>query len=1078
MSRTCEYCGTSLPEGAKACPACGGPVTEKKPPSMVVNRQIVTPQIGKNANRKADERPDIESRAGQPAMPQQEIQISAPREAYPVSDQKPQKSHKGISVFLALIFFVELGVAAFWHPGFLSRVRTVSTVDNPYVKVIDTSTESESKRLMRAVSPGNPANLTVIPDEKKIAKIHPVTGQVSPENPVCTAGDITADFGMWNLEEEDTFEVRSLGTADDDANNSTCVMYDLSLTSGRHEFDTAVTVRIPRAAGEYDGKIVHYNDELQEWEPTAFEVSEDRKWYSVRLYHFSPVSEVFSKETKRVSLETVNASNVSMFSAVESKTSFYMKAGGGREWVTTKYPMLQMPITLNEESFYYLIKEVKIENLEPEYIRNLVRQGRIDNDYFMSVMLSTLGTGFDIGGQVTGLFGGELADAISMTGLLFTSAKLMNDLKNEPDTAKVIEKDWGDIVSMFTTAAGFYPPASMACYIFGVLLYYIQKGIIYVEDHNPMDMQDAVYRYYMNRHSGGLAKEDDFLKLTGKGWPMFINDIYEKNKNLGTLKNLEAEIEGALDTYVESFWLYMDEADRRSICNEARDQYSYLLLEEPLSAQYYLEMEGGWEEPAKAYPAEYMRNAKDILCRNLKGTFEALALKYLDETENQLKKEIYSKILPELNEYMIFEIKSDAIGNYLESPYVDKTPFVVDGNYVFSTLYPYSYSDKYKDSYKNAAMDDKLTIRFAPDLKAFFRPYEVNVLFKPLNMQNYDFSASYVPHARFNYEKTANYTRDADFIMLHGWIYDDVIELKTPENIVFVCKKYYYLMVGCPEAMQIKDPRNKQSSWVDCKLKAGEKGHFWMYDLPQSKWSSAIYTDSMKGMDQSAYYQYIYVIPGAVPEEKKEEKSVTYNMVLAADNLMSYNEPSEEAKNGDWLEYTKYGADNTFTVTGNKCEASIPGVNYVWVNKSIGGNTSETTVTTYDVQYSYIRGSVTLSGTLEEEWTTDDGVFMKFTLDNPPSVSGSHDTEYLYNQKGKEYGLHYKLTEKYMISAPSGGYIRLQFNTKRTKLLKAVVSIGGNGTYTWDYNNTPVSDMIVPRGSESFNDWTATFRSE
>ena len=68
----------------------------------------------------------------------------------------------GLIVFLALLFLAELGIAAFKYPGFLSKVRTVSTVDNPYVKVIDTSTENEAKQLLRASSPGNPANITKV----------------------------------------------------------------------------------------------------------------------------------------------------------------------------------------------------------------------------------------------------------------------------------------------------------------------------------------------------------------------------------------------------------------------------------------------------------------------------------------------------------------------------------------------------------------------------------------------------------------------------------------------------------------------------------------------------------------------------------------------------------------------------------------------------------------------------------------------------------------------------------------------------------------------------------------------------
>ncbi len=1097
MARYCRSCGAELRDGAKFCEACGTKVPEEKPEKSFCTScgKELAPDAafctfcGAKKNARPVQ-PLRETPSNPPSVSERQVpaekdvpdymrrgynqRLRAERDAVR-NAAKPKKKGRGLSIFLALVFLAEFVTAAYKYPGFMNKIKTVTASDNPYVKVIDVSSESADKSLMRAVSPGNPANLTIIPDATKIAKIHPVTAQVSPEAPVCRAGDITADFGMWNLEEEDMFEVRALGTAEDEVNDCTCTIYDLSLSSGKHEFDTAVTVTVPRTAGEYDGKIIHYNEELGEWEPTAFEISDDGRWYHVRLYHFSEISEVFSTATKRVALDTVSASNVSMFSALESKTSFYMKPGGGREWVTTKYPMLQMPITFNEESFYYLIKRVKIEKLEPEYISKLAREGRIDEDYYASVMLSTLGTGLDIGGQLTGAVGGELGDSFSALGIALTASKLLNDLKNEPDTAKVIEKDWSDIVSALTSAAGFYPPASMACFLFGVLFYYIQKGIVYVEDHNPMDMQDAVYRYYMNRHSGSLLNEDNYLKLTGKGWSWYIDKTYEMHKSTGTLSSLEADLESALDQYIESFWKYMDESDRRSICIECVKNYTYLIAEEPLSAQYYLDMEGGWEEPAKAYPAEYMRNAKDILCRNVKSAFEAMALKYLDETETQLKKDIYSTILPELNEYMIFEMNPAVIENYLESPYINKEPFYVDGEYVFNYLYPYSYSEGNKETYKNAAGDDKLTIRFAPDLKAFFRPYEVNVLFKPLNMQNYDFSASYVPHARFGYKKMENYTMDGDFIALHGWIYQNLIELKNPENIVFVCKKYYYLMVGCPETMQMKDPRDKNASWTDCKLEIAERSKFSIYDLDMNLIRSAQYSDSMKGVDTGGRLEYIYITPGSVPEEKKpDEKPVSYNMVLKSDLLIEYAEPSEKDRNGDWFTYTPYGADNTITIKGKEINISLNAIDYVWKNSSFGGP-GESMVFTFK------RDSVSAAGTLEEEWESDGYIKQKYTLANPPAISGSYKEEKDWDTGRRYYDNKYSasewksinsysLTKEYKMTSVSFGYVVLIFDSTREKLISADVSISGSGTESWRYDDRyadAMKDVIQGSGSEN-----------
>ena len=99
MSITCGYCGTPLPEGAKVCPACGGPVSENKQPSMVIKRQLITPQIGKNAQKPSQpQQPRPVTRQSQP------VQIQTPQQAYVPAAGKKKKSHKGVSVFLALLF--------------------------------------------------------------------------------------------------------------------------------------------------------------------------------------------------------------------------------------------------------------------------------------------------------------------------------------------------------------------------------------------------------------------------------------------------------------------------------------------------------------------------------------------------------------------------------------------------------------------------------------------------------------------------------------------------------------------------------------------------------------------------------------------------------------------------------------------------------------------------------------------------------------------------------------------------------------------------------------------------------------
>ena len=828
MSRLCEYCGSSLPDGAKKCPACGAPVTEKRAgetekkidlsgsPSFIKKRDLIVPQIGKNAAK-----PDAGAGMTNQSDPENAVRTPVRRQTPPRSAgqterisraaPQPKKKHRALPMFLAVVFFVELGVAAFKYPGFVNNIRKTISADNPNFKFIDISTENRAKSVLRAASPGNPANITVVPDAKKIAKIKPDTAAVSPEAPVCTAGDITADFGKWNLDEEDTFEVRNLGTVSDEANDCRCVMYDFAMASGKHEFTSGVTITMPRTAGEYDGKVVHYNEELGIYEPTAFEVSEDGKWYTVTLYHFSGPMEVVSRNTKRFVKDKTNSDNINIFSVTESEWFDSFSPGRG-------FPTLQNPVTYSEEALTKIIQKYKIASVEPKYIRDLVKSGRIDKNYYTNVMLSTLGTGIDIGGQVTGLLGSDFGDLFSYAGLTFTSYKLMTDLQDDPDTAKVIEKDWPDIVSALTTAAGFYPPAAMACAIFGIMLYYIPKGIQYVEDHTPMDYEDAVYRYYLNRCSGGALSGREFLKLNGKGWSEFIDDVYEYHKKSGSLNDIQKEIESTMDAFIETFWYGMSESQRSSVCRDCAADYSYLLLNEPLSAQYYFDMEAGWHDPTKNYSDEYMLNARDILCRNTKDAFEKMAKKYLDDTEVELKNKIYNEILPSLNNFMVFRFKSDKYPDLLESPYADMKLYdakeqeqfwTKTGKYEtpFWSMNPFSLPVGTTYDY------EKYPIRFYP---------KIDVIFKPLNLPDRDFSGAYIPHPNFFLD-----VNNGNGVTNLLWIpnssrYFDFPKLNDVRNIIFVCKVYFYLMADCPEIIQIKDIVTESGGWQDCKIERAE----------------------------------------------------------------------------------------------------------------------------------------------------------------------------------------------------------------------------------------------------------------
>jgi hypothetical protein len=240
---------------------------------------------------------------------------------------------------------------------------------------------------------------------------------------------------------------------------------------------------------------------------------------------------------------------------------------------------------------------------------------------------------------------------------------------------------------------------------------------------------------------------------------------------------------------------------------------------------------------------------------------------------------------------------------------------------------------------------------------------------------------------------------------------------------------------GCPEYLRI----------------LGKKGDTWNYDY-------TYYNQKLAFIPNQAV---VVTLPD--PNEKKDEKATVYPMVLAVNSPIEYKEPTENAKNGDWLTYTEYGADNTVTVTGDKVSISLNEIDYVWKNSSFGED-GESMVFTFK------RDAVTLNGTLTEE-SEDDGVIIKkYTLKDPPPIKGSYkeekawdpDRKYYINKgmKMEEYTaseyaefFSYSLTKEYTQTQSSGGTVTLQFDQSGTKLKRAVIYLNGSGEFKWWHND-------------------------
>ena len=196
-------------------------------------------------------------------------------------------------------------------------------------------------------------------------------------------------------------------------------------------------------------------------------------------------------------------------------------------------------------------------------------------------------------------------------------------------------------------------------------------------------------------------------------------------------------------------------------------------------------------------------------------------------------------------------------------------------------------------------------------------------------------------------------------------------------------------------------------------------------------------------------------------------------MVLQSNSPIEYAEPPETDKNGDWFTYTPYGADNTVTVSGDQVTVSLNAINYVWRNSSFG-ELGESRVFTFK------RDAVTVSGTLTEESAGDDYILKTYTLKNPPAISGSYKEEEDWDSSRRYYDNKYtasdwkkinsySLTNEYKITGTPSGTVVLNYDSKGTKLLRATVTIGGSGTYSWKYDDGYLERMqgMMENGTEN-----------
>ena len=871
MANFCSRCGANLTAGAKFCPRCGNPI-----PANTAPPQMRTPQ---NTGRTKPVRP---ANSGMPAT------------------SRPVKSggeKSGLLLFLCLIMVVELVVGAFWRPGFLRSggsgghdggsgtitaggmgdgssggdgsgwaADTQGTDGEPGGVIPSLSEgygiagENLDPETGERIAPGNPRWIGVDITEEDLRSAVPVTVPVSPENTVVQADGITVDFGDFNLTEEDTLEVRSLGEKHDDISGDRLVIYDFALASGRHTFPTEVTLTIPRTAGDRAGRVLYFNDEAKMWEPIAFEESEDGRFYHVYLDHFTGVTEDVDEQSEK------------KFGAIHAVK---------QDKTGDTYPMLQQPMEFND------LDVARMYGFDSGIIRQILNNGGIAAEASFSNLFTTscnVEGGLDAVNSVVNSSDELTGNIFGVVGLGLTFGQLYYQLTHNPEILPVLWNARWDILGAAATIAGFFvtaAPISAELAIAGVACYLI-ANIEEIAEDLPEYPEEGTYIAYLNTAMRG--SEGQPLTLGKEGWSNELRHIIDEHRN--EPDKLEKYILEAYDRYLNYFWTLTPE-ERQAFKDElsaaaayAHEPSGFYTGYEDLPSDEDMEL---WEQegirppqfPVFQEPDEETRDAmiekaRDTLYDATKLILLKLSQTYIHNSETEFRKEMNDVIIPKLNRVLLFYGEDAGLlqgQSAWDSPYLNSPEYPLAME-AFSDAYPFSFKPIIRDIY-NPSLLPMMFVEMKP------------VRFWPWNMSIDDYAPhAYIPHL----------TKRSD----------------GKAGALFICTMYHYLQIGSPKGMLFRGDRTEDHPQVTALIKIPEKPRTY------AEIKLAIERPSEKGGEEETYKLLLTrdemtgLIPGLHGDPQPPEISTitiypdnTFELQGAGYSLGEWKSTEKSANGGD-----------------------------------------------------------------------------------------------------------------------------------------------------------------------------------
>ncbi|MBR5366928.1 MAG: zinc ribbon domain-containing protein [Clostridia bacterium] len=981
-------------------------------------------------------------------------------------------------------------------------------------------------------SPGNPRFIEARYTKEDYAFAQSLDAKVTRDNPEADFPQfgIHIDLKSWNLDsEEDTLTVKKLPMKTDAATDCELYAYDYSLASGQHEFYTDVEITVPLQGDPavFDG-VLYYNESADVWEDAYCELSEDGKTYTLYTSHFSTDAERTDQKLKKLmkevqaGLDRFTDQNGTIFrilpeeypSKYPGSKTFLYKVGIRSDWKIETFFSQQ-----TKESLALYESLMKKGGGVPTEAGTAEGWGVLGErtDFGSSAQTGTsiLFGNTELGKIVTNSSGWNVINVgISIIGLYTLMMRCLDQWQRGVSFTDIAGSNKWNFVSAALSSAGLFMTAckylgiatvagvsttfgATALAVVGAALYaYTKIDAEVTKAYNfnyplgqPKTLEDAAYYYYLSDYGWNsserpeetekgdaaayafirLIESDptDFddsrapvyhtLDIRGNGWALALNYLFEKYRDDPV--KLGEMVKKLCDDFIERFW--SDEI-RPSVRYDCWKKALNKLLADGRLPNYYRKHQDAGE--------------------NVMTDSRAMEQLGIDKNELQRRKELQAFIDDGRSIDGLFDNAAER-DKYIRFDDMDKEALKEKARAVLNkNLNPICYAiyqKYYKEAFQQVLREYREELLPLLNTRITFYMKDTSVKEGATSaVSKYDHFGFVGYNAQFDPSNKE--------VGPHTIFTNMALEYRANTPVLLETLVYHYVRAGCPTRVNVKCTADGMAvdgyaNWADVNISVDENS-LWSGTEPKywENWQFwevwKLYVPGGVKENEIIYKRLQTVKDMKVPVEYEGDppKGTPYLMVLQSNSPIEYTEPPEKDKNGDWFKYTPYGADNLVTVTGNEVTVSLNAINYVWRNSSFG-ELGESRVFTFK------RDALTVSGTFTEEWENSDGyICKKYTLNNPPAISGSYREEEDWDEGRKYYDNKYtasewkainsySLTKEYKITGTPSGTVLLYFDSAGTKLIKAVVSIGGSGTYSWKYDEGYLKRMqgMMENGTEN-----------